>query len=80
MQEDERAGRDGIRLQLRLERRHDGDVQRPVARRELVGNDDVAAALRQERDDDEGVVGRDRYFLPWAATAAAPAAAASGSR
>jgi hypothetical protein len=55
-------------------------VQRPVPRPELLRNDDVAAAFRQERDDDVGAIGRGGYFLPWAATAAAPAAAASGSR
>lgn len=71
---------DRIRVELGLERRHDRDVQRPVPRRELPRNDDVAAAFRQERDDDERRDGREAYFLPWAATAAAPAAAASGSR
>ncbi len=69
-----------VRLQLGLEGRNDGDVQRPVPRGELPRNDDVAAAFRQERDDDVRREGREAYFLPWAATAAAPAAAASGSR
>lgn len=71
---------DRLRVELGAERRNDRNVQGPFPRPELVRDDDVAAALRQERDDDVRMVGRDRYFLPWAATAAAPAAAASGSR
>ena len=71
---------DRLRIELGMERRNDRDVQGPLPRTELFRNDDVAAAFRQERDDDVRMVGRDRYFLPWAATAAAPAAAASGSR
>ena len=43
---------DRLRVELGMERWNDRDVQRPLPRTELFRNDDVAAAFRQECDDD----------------------------